>query len=330
MPFSQPAHAPYRPVLFRTSDVEKFKNGALTRFGATRAEVSGPDAFEAHGRIMDCGDIAILSGASNSLVAVDYPEFDFVRMSIPLVGRGATTIGRETIEINEHQSCVTSAGRATRVRCDENHEWLNLRIKTSALRKRLASILGAKSSKDLQFGARSDLGQPRTKSLCQLVVFFTQQLNSSAGELPIMVLQELEQAIVTSFLFGTRHTLSESLERDSGEDAPWQVRRVEEYIEANWNRAISIDELVAITGTSARSIFRTFQRRRGYSPMAFAKMVRLKHARALLIAPDGNATVTGIALQCGFLNLGHFARQYREAFGHLPSESLARSKFNPS
>jgi transcriptional regulator GlxA family with amidase domain len=55
-------------------------------------------------------------------------------------------------------------------------------------------------------------------------------------------------------------------------------------------------------------------------------MVRLKHAREMLAAPDLHTTVTGVAFACGFANLGHFAKEFCEAFGELPSAILARSK----
>ena len=79
------------------------------------------------------------------------------------------------------------------------------------------------------------------------------------------------------------------------------------------------------TGVGARAIFRAFQQSRGYSPMAFARMVRLKHARERLLAPDPETSVTTVAFACGFGNLGHFARDYREAFGEPPSATLARA-----
>jgi AraC-like DNA-binding protein len=330
MPFGQPANRLHRSTVFRTSDIEEFRDAALTRFGATRAEVSGSHSFEAHGSLVELQDIVLLFAASNSSVAADYPEFDFARLSIPRGGQGITIVGHETIEINQYQSCVTSPGRSTRVRCDANHEWINLRVTSTAITRKLTSILGARPNGEIQFMPVLNLDHPRSKSLCQLVEFFAQQMNSAAGELPPMVLQELEQAIVTAFLFTARHTFSDSLERDSSEGAPWQVRRVEDYIVAHWNQAISIDTLVEITGISARAMFRAFRRSRGYSPMAFAKTVRLQHAREMLSASGDNATVTGIALKCGFTNPGHFAREFREAFGHLPSESLARSRFLPS
>jgi transcriptional regulator GlxA family with amidase domain len=46
-----------------------------------------------------------------------------------------------------------------------------------------------------------------------------------------------------------------------------QIRRVEDYIEGNWDQPQSIDALSVIVGVSARSLFQYFQKKRGYSPM---------------------------------------------------------------
>jgi len=59
--------------------------------------------------------------------------------------------------------------------------------------------------------------------------------------------------------------------------------------------------------------------------MAFAKMRRLERARDMLQEPDATTTVTGVALLCGFLNQGHFARDYRERFDELLSRALKSS-----
>jgi transcriptional regulator GlxA family with amidase domain len=106
------------------------------------------------------------------------------------------------------------------------------------------------------------------------------------------------------------------------------VRRVEDYIEAHWDQAITIEKLADVTEISARSIFKAFQRSRGYSPMAFAKKVRLTHANEMLKMPDAKTSVTGVAFACGFANLGHFAKDYQEMFRELPSETLGRSKWS--
>ena len=45
-------------------------------------------------------------------------------------------------------------------------------------------------------------------------------------------------------------------------------------------------------------------------------------------ARSEKTTVTEIALRCGFGNLGHFAKDYREAFGHRPSEVTSSVEIN--
>jgi transcriptional regulator GlxA family with amidase domain len=60
--------------------------------------------------------------------------------------------------------------------------------------------------------------------------------------------------------------------------------------------------------------------------MAFVKSIRLQHAREMLQSAETPTTVVSTASACGFLNPGHFARDYRLAFGELPSATLAASK----
>jgi AraC-like DNA-binding protein len=108
--------------------------------------------------------------------------------------------------------------------------------------------------------------------------------------------------------------------------APWQVRRVEDYIAANWDQPIGVEDLAAASGASVRSIFRTFKQCRGYSPMEFVKQVRLRRAHEMLSCGDAAISVTDAAFACGFGDLSRFSKDYRARFGALPSETLNRSK----
>jgi transcriptional regulator GlxA family with amidase domain len=87
---------------------------------------------------------------------------------------------------------------------------------------------------------------------------------------------------------------------------------------------IRIEDLVELTGTSARSIYRAFRESRGYSPMQFAKLRRLERARRLLLESSPGQSVTSIALACGFTELSHFTRAFSQTFGEPPSAILAR------
>ncbi|HEY7301580.1 MAG TPA: helix-turn-helix domain-containing protein [Xanthobacteraceae bacterium] len=107
----------------------------------------------------------------------------------------------------------------------------------------------------------------------------------------------------------------------------WQVRRAEQYIEAHWNEPITIASLARATAASTRSIFYHFKTSRGQSPMSFLKEVRLEHARYMLEHSGVSRSVTQVAVECGFGNLGHFAGDYLKRFGERPSETLKRGKY---
>ena len=63
-------------------------------------------------------------------------------------------------------------------------------------------------------------------------------------------------------------------------------------LEANWNKSIRIEDLVKLTNVGTRSLFRSFRKTRGYSPMAFAKLLRLNHAKEMLSNGGSNTSVT--------------------------------------
>ncbi|MEI9925033.1 MAG: AraC family transcriptional regulator [Bradyrhizobium sp.] len=309
--------------MFETSNLEEFKYFAEAVFGATKVDPEISGDFKAHVRFFQLQDIAIFSGGSNSRVSLEYPEVDYVRLQIALRGRAATTINGKTTEINEKQSCTSTSGHVSQMACDEG-DGLSLRVNFGAMERKLALLLGAQPKGHLEFVAATNVDQPHVQALHQMIQFCVRLLDSTTAELPPLALRELEQAIMVSFLCANRHTFSHLLEQDVEGIMPGLIRRAEEFIEANWNKAITIESLVDVTGANARAIFRAFQRRRGYSPMAFAKGIRLNHAKQMLSLPDAQTTVAGVAFHCGFANLGHFAKEYREAFGERPSETLAR------
>ena len=193
-------------------------------------------------------------------------------------------------------------------------------IKTAALEKTLTTLLGVKPRGALRFDPFAVAVQPTALVLRDLAIFLARQLSSTAAELPGAVLLELEQALLVSFLSAHRHNFSEILEGSEKEPAPRIVQLAEEYIEASWNRAITIEELASETKTSIRALYAAFKKSRGYSPMKFAKTVRLQRAKQMLTEADQRTYVSTVAFKCGFGNLGHFARDYREMFGELPSE----------
>ena len=311
--------------VFRTSNREEVRRAAETVFGATRIELSGQQAFEARAHFLQLQDIAFAYGSINTDIILDYPEVDYVGLQIALAGNARTTTGTSETELDAGRACIASPGRVSRMICQAGHERLTLRLNFGKLEHKLVSLLGFRPKGELEFESSLNLNRPESRSFRQLLWFIVDQLDSIGEKLPPLVLRELEQTVLVAFLSVNHHSFSHLMEQTEGDLAPRHVREVEDYIEANWNRALSIEELHARTDVSVRALFKAFEKHRGYSPMVFAKRVRMAHAKRML-SSDGNASVTGVAFACGFGNLGHFARDYREFVRELPSETLARSR----
>jgi len=325
MASEQPADPLQRFPIFRTSDSEEFTHALLTRFGASKAEVKHPASFEARGNLVQLPSIGLVYGHSSTGVRANYPEAERFRLLTALTGNGHALIENSSVAVHAGQSCIISPGQKAVLASEAGHEWFNLRIDPGAFERKLAYLLGARPSGRLEFESAVNRNSPRFQQLWRLVRFFAEQLDATSDQLPALVLHELEQTILVAFLSANPHSFSHLLEREPKDMLPSHVRRAEDFIEAHWDQAITIEKLVEATGVGARAIFRAFQQTRGYSPMAFARMVRLRHARGMLSTPDKETSVTAVAFVCGFGNLGHFARDYRETFGERPSETLAKA-----
>ena len=325
MHHTHPANPLQRFPVFSTSDSEEFRHALLTRFGASRAEVKHPANCKALGNLVQLPSVGLVYGHSGTGVSAEYPDADRFRLLTALSGKGGAVLGKNAIAVDADQSCIVSPGQRVILASDESHHWFNLRIDPGAFERKLACLLGAPPNGRLEFAPAVSRNSPRFQQLWRLIRFFSEQLDASSEPLPPLVLRELEQAVLVAFLSVNPHTFSHLLEREAQDTVPAHVRRAEEFIEAHWDQAIRIEDLEQTTGVSARAIFKAFRQSRGYSPMAFARTVRLKHARKMLSIAAPETSVTSVAFVCGFGNLGHFARDYRQAFGELPSATLGRA-----
>jgi AraC-like DNA-binding protein len=101
------------------------------------------------------------------------------------------------------------------------------------------------------------------------------------------------------------------------------MRRLEELLEANPDRTLYLAELCVATGASDRTLRACCQEHLGMSPMRYLWLRRMHLARrALRVADPAAATVTEIATNYGFWELGRFSVAFRSLFGESPSAAL--------
>ncbi len=96
---------------------------------------------------------------------------------------------------------------------------------------------------------------------------------------------------------------------------------VSEFLRSHAAEGVRIAEASRAAGVSERTVRNAFHREHGISPKQFDLRERLWAARRALSAVSPR-TVTEIATEFGFFELGRFSRIYRHMFGELPSETI--------
>jgi AraC-like DNA-binding protein len=321
-----PLHPLHRFRLVHSGNPDELSNSLVNLHRAQDIEFGeDPGHFRSISAFLPLRHLDLIYSACTAPLNMRLPGINKVKQKIALRGFASTSFAGTKIDFAGDETGVIPAGVEMIHRNSAGLEQFVIRIDAAALQTKLGAMAGTAIVRNIEFETRSSFADPQLQRLRRLIEFIVSELDR-ADAVPPQTLEEYEQMLLVGFLTANRHNFTQLLERGPRPPAPWQVRLVEEYIEANWNKPITIEALAAVTGGSARSIFKAFKETRGATPMAYVKTVRLEHAKRLLQTPDPSASVIGIAFACGFLNSGHFARDYRLAYGELPSATLAKAR----
>jgi transcriptional regulator GlxA family with amidase domain len=102
------------------------------------------------------------------------------------------------------------------------------------------------------------------------------------------------------------------------ENLPPIVRAAIEIMERGIDEPPRVPEIAAALGVSQRQLERRFREAIGCTVVQFGQLLRLQHARVLLISTS--LGVREIAAASGFNSLSHFAQAFRTCFGRRPSD----------
>ena len=101
------------------------------------------------------------------------------------------------------------------------------------------------------------------------------------------------------------------------------MERAETYVRRHLDSPIPLSELCRVVGLSERALRNAFYGVHGVSPKRWILTERLLRIQSALSQPRSVAlTVTSVAADHGFYQLGRFAGLYRRKFGERPSETL--------
>jgi AraC family transcriptional regulator len=97
----------------------------------------------------------------------------------------------------------------------------------------------------------------------------------------------------------------------------WQARRVREHIEKNIGASIRVSDLSALVQLSDINFARAFKRTYAKTPHSYVIERRLDQASHLLL--NGYASISDIAVECGFADQAHLCKLFRRRTGQTPA-----------
>jgi len=101
------------------------------------------------------------------------------------------------------------------------------------------------------------------------------------------------------------------------------VQLAQEYIIANLNQTISMDDLENISGRDRWQLSRDFRALFGTSPYRYLILRRLDKARSMMLT---GVSAADTAITCNFSDQSHMNRHFKKAFGLTPRKLTASIK----
>jgi AraC-like DNA-binding protein len=250
---------------------------------------------------------------------VQFPApFDEVTFVIPTAGKIIFDHGPESVGVNQVGLAIDKAELRS-MRFIDNHAQHGLSISRRILTERLSTLLDQPIVQKLHFQPQVDLDSAvfqGIKALIDLATGTEFDLLMSAGTL---LPSRLREMLVDAVLEAWPHNYTQRLQRPQPLIAPRHVKQAIDYLHEHPQVLVSGSDLAQLSNVSLRALQEGFRRFKGTSIVAYQRQVRLERAYAVL-NQDAAPSVTEVALQFGFSNVGRFCQYFQSAYGVSPAD----------
>lgn len=320
-------------ALFQTRDLDEARERVASVFCPHKLDRIGHGPFNARHHH--------LPGEQLSLNFIDYGGKtlispgclrDFYLFQMPLSGAAAIRNGGDSYCSDPGRASLLNPHLPTTMIWDEGCRQVLLRIDRLAFSAHLGRMLGRRPDRALSFTGACDLTGPRGAGLRALILHLVAEADAGRPALApgSLMGRQIECALMTGLLEAHRNNFSDALHQSHRADlAPRLVRQAEEFMLAQIDRPLALEDVAEAVGVSARALQYAFRRFRDTSPMAFLRAARLDRAHQDLQAARPGDTVTEIATRWGFTHFGRFAETYRARFGCTPRQTLQDAGLEP-
>jgi len=314
--------------LLATDNIHQARDHLSSLFWPHRLKLARPRAPVSfrHNRA-DLGSVSLNALQYGSEVIIEARPSDLAYLvKFTLAGASELSQDRDCAYSRAGMVCVMNPTRRLKVHLSEDHNQLTLRVDGDTVRKFLEFELGTNVNRPVEFLPGAFDYSSAAPGLGRIVRTLCSDLDADVnGFSHPRVSKQLEQTLIGLMLSEIPHTYSSLLQRSSAAPVPAHMARAIDYIHACACSDISLEDLVRVSGSSARALQAGFRRHVNMTPMSYLRNHRLELARLKLErALDEGLQVADVAYECGFTHLSRFAAYYRAKFGEMPSTARAR------
>lgn len=199
---------------------------------------------------------------------------------------------------NDNHTCETIDGRTLDYRC--------INIQPNVMKKATCEITG---NKYLPYFTET--------------VLFHNDLVFSLRELHLMMMQEEKDFKKEEiFLFIIEQLIAEyanEIHVAVTQESNTEIKAVCDFLENNYMKNITLNDLSALTGLSKYYLIRSFTKQKGISPYSYLETIRISNAKKLL---ELGISPLDVALQTGFTDQSHFTNFFKKFIGLTPKQYM--------
>jgi transcriptional regulator GlxA family with amidase domain len=127
----------------------------------------------------------------------------------------------------------------------------------------------------------------------------------TASKILMINMHQQPQTSFSIFQFQTNHA----------DDA---ISKVQQYMEKNYNKTITMTEMAGISNMSSRNLIRRFEQATSNTPLEYLQRFRIENAKKML--ETRNDGIEQIAMKCGYEDMSFFRKVFKRHVGMTPRE----------
>jgi AraC-like DNA-binding protein len=284
------------------------------------------EAFHARHHTALQTDYSVNFVAYGSTVDIDPGELSrFFLLQLPLKGSAAVRCGTLAADVQAGvRGSILSPTLGTRMTWQEGCEKLILLIRREAVEAQFESLTH-RHARAIEFETGVELTGVVGRAILQHAQLMLDAAETSDG-VPDAYRTLLRDGLTTLLLSRLASSVAPAFAQPAPSADPLAVRRAQDFMTANAERAISMAEIATASGVSLRSLQDAYRKARGVTLSEGLLLLRLDRFRRSLLSIDTQGSVADAAFAAGFGHLGRAAAAYRDHYGEAPSETLRRRR----